>query len=219
MLPKSCTGMPHTGEVSSSPSTETLVLSSCFWKAEVFFCLTEVRGAFNTTSKPRPLSQQPQLFESLNLDHKLALVLKMGIATKRKKYKPEVHRYQFLKQTKQWFCVLFILTKAYKIYNEEIYALKFCIFLKEKHIWKHSQSYLKKRSCRMTSGEELSCNLHYLAENLTLGFACWKSVPWDAFQGRRQYPTQSKWTCVIWQPDKKKLTVILRKKTHKTQRN
>lgn len=42
----------------------------------------KVRGAFNATSKQRPLSEQPELLESLNLDLKLALVLKVGRAMK-----------------------------------------------------------------------------------------------------------------------------------------
>lgn len=85
MLPKSesCTGMSHAGEVSSSLSAETLMLSSVFWKAEIFFCMTEkAGGAFNATSEPRPLSEWPEFFESLNLDLKLALVLKRGRAMK-----------------------------------------------------------------------------------------------------------------------------------------
>lgn len=72
----------------------------------------------------------------------------------------------------------------------------------------------------MTSGEERSCNPAYLAENLTLGFACWKSVAWDAFQGTKQHLTQSELICAKKKPDKKKLNIILRKKkTHKTQSN
>lgn len=64
----------------------------------------------------------------------------------------------------------------------------------------------------MMSGEEHSCKPAYLAENPTLGFACWKPVVWDAFQGRKQHLTQSKLIGVKKKPDKKKLNVILRKK-------
>lgn len=49
----------------------------------MFFCMTEkFGGAFNATSKPRLVSEQPEFLESLNLDLKRALVLKMGRAIK-----------------------------------------------------------------------------------------------------------------------------------------
>lgn len=51
-------------------------------------------------------------------------------------------------------------------------VLKSMAFFEKRNI---SKNIVEVISCRMALGDELSSNSAYLAANLTLGFACWKS--------------------------------------------
>lgn len=63
-------------EAPSSPCRDTDALQWVL-KTEMCFCMTEtVGGAFSAASKPRLLSEQPEILRSHNLDLKFALVLK-----------------------------------------------------------------------------------------------------------------------------------------------